>query len=243
MKKLMHLICLLPVAGLLLTTGCSKKAETAEVHGNPNPEHVIALITKLTNTVYWQAVFAGAKEAGKDYGYEITWGGSDRETNSTPQIELVDKAISEHVSGVVIAPVDRTALVPSVNHLADLKIACVSIDSGLDAVRFLSIASTDNYQGGVLAAQSLGKALGGKGNILVVRHIPGSHAAAKRVAGFTDTIAKEFPSITIVDSESGQDEAAISERVTEEMLRKHPDVQGLFACNVDTSVEIGIADV
>lgn len=225
---------LLLVAGILLNAGCDRKTEPTDVSNSP--KHVIALITKLTNTVYWQSVFAGAKEAGKDFGYEIIWDGSDRETNSARQIQIINNAIAQHVGGVVIAPVDRTALVPSVDQLADLKIPCVIIDSGLDAVRFLSIAATDNYQGGVLAAQRIGQALGGKGNVLVVRHIPGSHAAAKRVAGFTDTIAKEFPEIKIIGSESGQDSAEIAKQVTGKMLQDHSDVQGLFACNVDLSV-------
>ena len=34
----------------------------------------------------------------------------------------------------------------------------------------------------------------------------------------------------------GQDTAEIAKKVTEEMLQRHPDVQGLFACNVDMSV-------
>jgi len=140
------------------------------------------------------------------------------------------------VEGVVIAPVDRTALVPSVDKLDQLNTPCVIIDSGLDTVRFLSFACTDNYQGGVLAAQRMGQVLGGKGNVLVFRHIAGSHATIKRVSGFTDTLAKEFPDIKIVDSESGQDTAEIAKKVTAEMLQKHPDVQGLFACNVDVSV-------
>jgi ribose transport system substrate-binding protein len=190
----------------------------------------------LTNTVYWQSVLAGAKEAAKDYGYEILWNGPDRETNSVGQIEIVSNAIASQVAGVVMAPVDRTALVPSVDQLATLGIPCVIIDSGLDDVNFLSIASTDNYQGGVLAAEQLGRVLGGKGNVLVVRHIAGSHATIKRLSGFSDTLAKEFPEIRIVDSESGQDTAEIAKGVTAQMLANHPDVQGLFACNVDVSV-------
>ena len=140
------------------------------------------------------------------------------------------------MAGIVLAPVDRQNLVPSVDKLADLKIPCAIIDSGLDAVHFISFASTDNYQGGVLAAQSLGHVLGGKGNILVVRHIAGSHATVKRLAGFIDTITNDFPGIKIVDSESGQDTAVIAQQVTRQMLQSHPDVQGLFACNVDMSV-------
>lgn len=227
-------LIILSTATLLLASGCKKASATSDTQAHTN--HVIAVITKLTNTVYWQSVFAGAREAGKDFGYEIVWNGSDRETNSARQIQIVDEAIAKNVGGVVIAPVDRAALVPSVDKLADLKIPCVIIDSGLDAVRFLSFASTDNYQGGVLAARRMGEALGGKGNVLVVRHITGSHAAVKRLTGFTDTIAKDFPGIKIAASESGQDTAEIARRVTEAMLRQHPDVQGLFACNVDLSV-------
>ena len=229
---------LILIAAFFFVAGCEKNSDKNSDISEPskNPKHVIAVIPKLTNTVYWQSVLAGAREAGKDYGYEIIWDGPDREINSARQIEIVDNAIARPVEGVVIAPVDRTALVPSVDKLADLQIPCVIIDSGLDTVHFLSFASTDNYQGGVLAAEQLGQALRGKGNVLVVRHIAGSHATIKRIAGFTDTLAKEFPDIKIVDSESGQDTADIAKKVTEDMLQNHPDVQGLFACNVDVSV-------
>ncbi|MFZ0828432.1 MAG: substrate-binding domain-containing protein [Verrucomicrobiia bacterium] len=233
MKQLLSLAILL-AAALFVGAGCEKETVSSET---PNrPSHVIAVIPKLTNTVFWQSVLAGAQEAGKDYGYEIIWDGPDRETNSARQIEIVDEAIARQVEGVVLAPVDRQYLVPSVEKLAELKIPCAIIDSGLDAVHFVSFASTDNYRGGVLAAQQMGHVLGGKGNVLVVRHIVGSHAANKRVSGFVDTISNDFPGIKIVDSQSGQDTAEISKKVTGEMLQRHPDVQGLFACNVDMSV-------
>jgi len=229
----------LSIATLLLTAlffgaGCEKEAATTET--TPSPKHVIAVIPKLTNTVFWQSVLAGARAAGRDFGYDLIWDGPDRETNSARQIEIVNEAIARQVEGVVLAPVDRTALVPSVDRLAGLKIPCVIVDSGLDAVHFVSFASTDNYQGGVLAAQRMGHVLGGKGNVLIVRHIVGSHAAVKRVSGFVDTISNDFPGIKIVESQSGQDTAEISKQVTKEMLQRHPDVQGLFACNVDVSV-------
>jgi ribose transport system substrate-binding protein len=233
MKNLLSLLTLL-MAALVLGAGCEKEPTVTEPPTGPT--HVIAVIPKLTNTVFWQSVLAGAQEAGRDYGYEIIWNGPDRETNSTGQIQIVEAAIDRHVEGVVLAPVDRQNLVPSVEKLADLNIPVAIIDSGLDSVKFVSFASTDNYQGGVLAAQRMGHALGGKGNILVVRHIAGSHAAVKRVAGFIDTITNDFPDIKIVDSESGQDSSVIAKKVTTEMLQNHPDVQGLFACNVDMSV-------
>jgi ribose transport system substrate-binding protein len=98
------------------------------------------------------------------------------------------------------------------------------------------MASTDNYEGGVLAARNMGKILGGKGNVIIVKHIAGSHSTAKRVSGFVATLTNEFPDMEIADSESGQDTVEAAKQATEEMLKRDADVQGLFACNVTTSV-------
>jgi ribose transport system substrate-binding protein len=233
MKKLLSLASLL-VAALFFGAGCEKETATSETPSGAR--HVIAVIPKSTNLVFWQSVLAGAEEAGKDFGYEINWNGPDRETNSAGQIQIIDDAIARHVDGVVLAPVNRRELVPSVEKLATLRIPCAIIDSGLDTIHFLCIASTDNYQGGVLAARRMGEILGGKGNILVVRHIPGSHSTSKRVSGFTDTVSNEFPGIKIVDSQSGQDTEEAAKQVTVDMLKRNADVQGLFACNITTSV-------
>ncbi len=236
MKQLFSFSTLI-FAAIFLGAGCGKQAGVSETSsGTEARSHIIAVIPKLTNTVFWQAVLAGAKEAGKDFGYEILWEGPDRETNSIRQMQIVDDAIARQVAGVVIAPVDRIELVPSVDRLAGLKIPCALIDSGIETIQFLSFASTDNYEGGALAARRMGQFLGGKGNVLVVRHLAGSHATIKRVSGFTETLAKEFPDIKIVDSQSGQDTAETAKNATLEMLQRNTNVQGLFACNVDVSV-------
>lgn len=242
MKQTSSLTALLMVL-LFLGAGCDQNTTSNQTQ-TPNPptaaprtnSHVIAVIPKLTNTVFWQAVLAGAKEAGKDFGYQIIWEGPDRETNSARQIQIVDEAIVRQVAGVVIAPVDRMELIPSVDKLADLRIPCAIVDSGVETVNFLCFAATHNSEGGALAARRMGKILNGKGNVIVVRHLPGSHATVKRVSGFVETLAQEFPDIKIVDSQSGQDTAEAAKKVTEEMLARNPDVQGLFACNVDVSV-------
>jgi ribose transport system substrate-binding protein len=239
-KKIPTWIPLL-LAALLFGAGCDSKPSTTTTSTATNSvprvaSQVIALVPKLTNTVFWQSVFEGAKAAGKDFGYEIVWDGPDRETNSVRQIQIVEDAIARQVAGVVIAPVDRLALASTVEKLGTLKIPCVIVDSGVQATQFVCFAATDNSEGGALAGRRMGEILGGKGNVLVVRHLAGSQATRKRVAGFTETIVNDFPGIKIVDSQSGQDTAETARQVTEEMLKRNPDVQGLFACNVDVSV-------
>jgi len=238
----------LMIAALLFSAGCGVKtadpvAEKAEgvapsqsVASPGESSKVIAVVPKSTNLVFWQSVHAGAQEAGKAFGYEIVWDGPDREANSARQIQIVDEAVENGVAGVVLAPVDRFELAPSVEKLADSKIPCTIIDSGVQSVHFVCFASTDNYAGGIIAAQRMGKLLGGQGNVLVLQHLPGSQSTRRRVNGFTETLTNEFPAIRIVDSQFGKDTVETAMQTTEGMLKQHQDVQGLFACNITTSV-------
>ena len=72
--------------------------------------------------------------------------------------------VAQGVDGIVLAPLDSTALVPSVRDAKDAGIPTVIFDSGLaDESVIVSYVATDNYHGGVLAAREIGNRLGGKG--------------------------------------------------------------------------------
>src|SRR5450631_3347277 len=157
--------------GTTLIAGCDKKpaenAPAAEI------KHTIAVIPKGTTHIYWQSVKAGAEAAGKEFGYEIQWNGPERETDRERQIQIIEDFIVQKVDGMVLAPLDRDALVPSVDKLASVKIPCAIVDSGVNTSNYVTFAATDNYHGGVLAARRMGEILGGKGNLLVLQYVPG----------------------------------------------------------------------
>jgi len=220
--------------GLTLATGCNKKP--ADNTPGASTKHVIAVIPKGTTHIYWQSVKAGAEAAGKEFGYEIQWNGPERETDRERQIQIVEDFIVQKVDGVVLAPLDKDALVPSVEKLASLKIPCAIIDSAVNTDKYVTFAATDNYQGGVLAARRMGEILGGKGNVIVLKYVPGSASTTDRENGFIETIQKEFPGMKIVDSKYGQDTVETALQAAEDMLTKNKDVQGFYACNAPTAI-------
>jgi ribose transport system substrate-binding protein len=234
------------VAGLLLQTGCGQKSDTTATPG-PTPatataaapttgQHSIAVIPKGTTHIYWQSVKAGAEAAGKEFGYAIQWNGPERETDRERQIQIIEDFIVQKVDGIVLAPLDKDALVPSVEKLASLKIPCAIIDSGIKTDQYVTFAATDNYHGGVLAAQRMGEILGGKGNVIVLKYVPGSASTTERENGFIETIQKQFPDMKIVDSKYGQDTVETALQAAEDMLTRNSDVQGFYACNAPTAV-------
>ncbi len=220
--------------GLVLTSGCNKKS--AEGAPSAATKHVIAVIPKGTTHIYWQSVRAGAEAAGKEFGYEIQWNGPERETDRERQIQIIEDFIVQKVDGVVLAPLDKDALVPSVEKLANLKIPCAIIDSAVATDKYVTFAATDNYQGGVLAARRMGEILGGKGNVIVLKYVPGSASTTDRENGFIETMQKEFFGIKIADTKYGQDTVETALQAAEDMLTRNKDVQGFYACNAPTAV-------
>ena len=226
------------VMGLILSTGCKKNsAENPPSSGaETKAQYTIAVIPKGTTHIYWQSVRAGAEAAAKEFNCKIYWNGPERETDRERQIQIIEDFIVQKVDGVVLAPLDKDALVPSVEKLDSLKIPTAIIDSGVVTDKYVTFAATDNYQGGVLAARRMGEILGGRGNVIVLKYVPGSASTTDRENGFIETIQKEFPGIKIVDSKYGQDTVETALQAAEDMLTKNKDVQGFFACNAPTAV-------
>ena len=226
-------------AGLILSTGCNKKSDENTASSgvtNTNAQYNIAVIPKGTTHIYWQSVKAGAEQAAKEFNCKIYWNGPERETDRDRQIQIIEDIIVQKVDGVVLAPLDKDALVPSVDKLASLKIPCAIIDSGVGTSNYVTFAATDNYLGGVLAARRMGLILNGNGNVLVLKYAPGSASTTDRENGFIDTIGKEFPGIKIVDTKYGQDLVETALAAAEDILTRNADVQGFFACNESTAV-------
>jgi ribose transport system substrate-binding protein len=224
------------VALLALVPGSGCKRSAEESTGNPRSNHAIAVIPKGTTHIFWQSVHAGAEKAGQELGFKIYWNGPERETDRERQIQIVEDFIVQKVDGIVLAPLDRKALVPAVEKLWDLKMPCAIIDSGIDTDKYACFAATDNYQGGVMAARRMGEILQGKGKVVVLKYVPGSSSTTERENGFIEGIKKEFPGIEIVDTKYGQDTVETSLQATEDLLTRHPDLQGMFACNTSTAV-------
>src|ERR1044071_5846515 len=168
--------------------------------------YTIAVIPKGTTHEFWKSINAGAFKARdelveKGVKVNVIWKGPLKEDDRDQQIQTVETFITRRVSGIVLAPLDSQALVRPVASAMRAKIPVVIIDSGLKTDNYVSFVATDNYKGGVLAAEHLGKLLNGKGNVILLRYAVGSASTEEREAGFLDTLKKTFPEIKILTSD------------------------------------------
>ena len=229
MKKVISIVALVVIAAVFIIIGIARK-------GSSNNKRRIAVIPKGTSSVFWESVHAGAEKAGEEFGYEISWNGPELESDRERQIQIVEDFIALKVAGIVLAPNGSNALVPKVEEMFARNMPCVIIDSAIDTDKYVSFAATNNYQGGVIAARRMGKILGGKGKVIVVKFMPGSGSTTNRENGFIDTIEKEFTGIEIVDTKYGMATVETALQAAEDLLTKHTELDGLYACNAGTSV-------
>jgi hypothetical protein len=70
----------------------------------------IAVIPKGTTHEFWKSIHAGAVKAERELGVKTIWKGPIKEDDRQAQINVVEDFINVGVSGIVLAPLDDTAL-------------------------------------------------------------------------------------------------------------------------------------
>lgn len=186
-------VLLLAFTIVIFLIGCKKESP------DENQQLTIAVIPKGTIHQFWKMVHAGADMAGQELGVDILWKGSLKEDDREAQISVVENIITRGVDGIVLAPLDDTALLRPVNEAIRTGIPVAIFDSGLKGDNYISYVATDNFKAGQLAGQYMAKLLDGKGNVVVLRYAEGSDSTTQREDGFLNAIAA-FEGIEVIAS-------------------------------------------
>lgn len=169
------------------------------VAGAADEPLTIAVIPKGTTHEFWKSIHAGAIRAEKEFNCRVVWKGPMKEDDREAQIQVVENMIARGVNGIVLAPLDDTALRAPVHNAVKAGVPVAILDSGLKSDDYISYIATDNRKGGYRAGQRLAEVLGGKGRVAMLRYQEGSASTMEREQGFLDAM-KEQPGIEVVSA-------------------------------------------
>ncbi len=198
---------------------------------NRHHKTTIAVIPKASADIFWQSVHAGAVKGARENDVNIVWDGPPNETDIAGEMQIMETMINRQVDAIALAPSDRSALKIVVDRAAAAHIPVVIYDSGIDTNNYVTFVATDNYAGGELGADRIGKILDGKGKIVMIKTTPGGASTMAREDGFRHELHAKFPEIQILDERFGMASIAQSLNVAENMLTAHPDLSGIFCSN------------
>lgn len=226
---------------LVLALACASVLHAADTY-------TIAVIPKGSTHEHWKTVHAGAIKAQRELktrgvNVDVMWQAPLREDDRDYQMRVVENLVARKVSGICVAPLDSKALVPPINTAARAKIPVIVFDSAVKSDKPISYIATDNYKGGVLGAEHLGKLLGGKGNVILLRYAIGSAATEEREAGFLDTLKAKFPDLKLISSDQyGGATRETAYQVSQNLLNRHgKNADGIFCVNETLTVGMTMA--
>ncbi|MEW5900981.1 MAG: substrate-binding domain-containing protein [Acidobacteriota bacterium] len=222
-------VFILCVVSLLASCGRNgKQGASPPKPGRPQ----IAVIPKGTTHEFWKSIHLGALQAAGELDVEVIWKGPQKEDDRAQQITVVEDFVSRGVDGIVLAPLDERALCRPVQDAVRERIPVIIIDSGLQGSDYISYVATDNYKGGVLAAERLIKLLQAKGKIFLIRYQEGSASTTQREQGFLDTLKAKAPEIALlVEDQYAGTTTESAYQLAENLLSRFPEVDGIFCPN------------
>ena len=204
---------------------------TSASSGNSNLK--IIVVPKTLGSSYWDIVQQGAQcAASKLKNVSIVWDGTTAETDVSGQITLLQNYITQKPSGIIYAATDAKALVQISTQATQQNIPVENIDSGTNPQPTnVPLFATDNTASAAKAADLLGTALNGAGNIAVIEFVKGSATNDQRVNGFKTELAAKYPNIHIVADQQSNSDVNTALSVTQDILSKYPKLDGIFAAN------------
>jgi ribose transport system substrate-binding protein len=229
----------------LLAATCLTAAAACSDNGEPQSEKstrpkaiTLAVVPKALGFDFWQQVRLGAEcAAAKHTDVRIRWDGVTAEADVVGQVNLLQRFIGQDVDGIVYAATDAAALAPITDQaLASGKVV-VNIDSGTyPQPGKVPLFATDNVTAATRAADILAQAMGsGDKQIAFLPFEPGSATSDQRTQGFKAGLAK-YPQIKIVAEQSTQSDFTTAVSITERILAKTPELDGIFAANEPTAL-------
>ena len=232
-----RLIC---AVGLLTQAGCAgnlpeagRTASTPSSSSKPR----IALVMKSLANEFFATMAEGAKQHHDKHAddYDLIVNGIKDERDLSRQVALIDEMIAQKVDAIVIAPADSKALVSACKRAQQAGITVVNIDNKLDDQVLVDqgikvpFVGPDNRAGARQVGEYLATRLKAGDEVAVLEGIRTAFNGQQRQLGFED--AMKAAGVRIIDSQTGQWEMDLANRVASAMLGEHPGIKALLCCN------------
>ncbi len=179
---------------------------------------------------FFQAMEKGTREAAETLGWKFVLHDEKSDVN-----EMVTgaTALLDEVDVLIISPFKPDALGPIVQKAKEKGIPVIVDDIGGGGTPYDAIVISDNYGGGVIAAEFMDAQIkahaGATKKVVSIGCPPDAVYAARRNEGFEKKITEL--GYTVVTDLSGNSVAEQGYTVMKDALAKDPDVAGIFSCN------------
>lgn len=202
----------------------------------------VAVITKGSDSDFWNDVKNGAFSAATEYNIDITFEGPDSEEDYESQNKMIENAVSKNVGAIVLSAIDYEKNALAVQKAIDKGIKVITVDSDVDADGKELFIGTDNVSAGKKAAEQAIELCKNKKsvNIGIVNYGENTENGKQRLKGFTDYIekVKNAKVVALVNVESNAESATLGAK---QLIEENKGINVLIGFNEWSTLGVGYA--
>lgn len=199
----------------------------------------LCFVTFSQQVAYFQSSVDGGQRAAEELGVELLV--LDPQADAGRQVTLFEDCLSRQVDGIVVDPIESSALTGVIEEAGAQDVPVVVLDTPIDSPHVISNVGVPQYEasytfGQFVAGWIIGE-LEGEARIGVM--LASTEVQLLRRDGFVDALAA-VPGAEVVATGDGRNilERAVSE--AEDMLTANPDINVIYATG-DPQLQGGLA--
>lgn len=236
-KRKLRLYSAVPMAALALvlaacgssSSASSSSSTTAAASSSSSHKYSIAYIPGATGVAFYTSLSDGMKAEAQKLGMSYSYQGSAQFSPSA-QTPIVEGVCTKHPSVLVLSPTDPVALESAVKTCESEGVKVITTDTTLkNTAGLISQITTDNLQGGKLAADFVGKKLNGSGEVAILSLSATASTQVLRVQGFENELKAKYPNIKVATVQYTGQSVSASTSAVNSILLAHPGVKAIYS--------------
>ena len=234
-RKVIIIIIILMAALLVAVTGLMSPGVTQ------TRECSLIYIPKIKDDTndFWSSLISGCKMAAEEYGSKLEIMAPDKEENIEEQNRLLKAAIEKEPDAILFSPSSMSASDKLLKKAKEKGIRITYIDSYTEEeLQDLTVA-TDNVEAGRRLGEYARTLLDKDSRLAIVSHVKGVSPAVEREQGFREGLgdyAKNIVEVVYCNSLFEK-----SYELTNELMKKYPDLEMIAGMNEYSAVGVGRA--
>ncbi len=226
----MKYLSLFMAAALFLLAGCGDGKEKKLTIGICVP----AATHGWTGGVVWCANRAAEKIEKENPDVQVFVATAQ---NTSEQVDRIENLLARNIDALVVMSQEPGPVTPVCEQAKTNGVYLVAVSNPLERPVHDLFVNGDNRSFGAAAAQAMGEALKGKGDIVVMEGIP-CPINTERVEGFREVLKRDYPGIRILDSQPSYWSAEKGLALTENFFQKYPHIDGVWGGDDDVLVGV-----
>lgn len=190
----------------------------------------IGVILQSADTPFMKKVLKGiedAKAESEQMGIEVIV----KKLNGVDAEKVMDtmkKLRAAGCRGIAMVPVEDEALKELIHEFVEEGIPVVTFNSDIEDSDRLCFVGQNALQSGKVAAGLMAEILPEGAKVQVISGYPSNQSHRNRSRGFISELAACRKDVEILDIRYAYDDSKIAGKITEEMLKMHPDLKGVY---------------